>query len=156
MQPSETKHKPVVFSGIQPTGKMHIGNYIGALIVWAANQSKYDNIFRIVDLHALTIPEDIRPEYLRRKVVEFAALYIACGIDPEQSAKRGGASVSIASQISTIWPGGGGSLWVREFLERAPELALPTLTRPLLLRFLIMKPGVALSLSHIPLAVHQK
>lgn len=86
MQPSDTKHKPVVFSGIQPTGKMHIGNYIGALSVWAENQSKYDNIFCIVDLHALTIPEAIKPEYLRRKVVEFAALYIACGIDPKQSA----------------------------------------------------------------------
>ena len=78
--------RPRVFSGIQPTGKLHIGNYIGALSVWVENQSRYDNVFCIVDLHALTIPEDVAPDYLRRKVRECAALYLACGIDPEQSA----------------------------------------------------------------------
>jgi len=65
---------------------MHIGNYIGALSVWVKNQSKYRNIFCIVDLHALTTPETVRSDYLRLKVREFAALYIACGIDPGQSA----------------------------------------------------------------------
>jgi len=54
------RQKQRVFSGIQPTGKLHLGNYIGALSVWAANQARYDNIFCIVDLHALTIPETIR------------------------------------------------------------------------------------------------
>ncbi|RAK10253.1 tryptophanyl-tRNA synthetase [Halanaerobium saccharolyticum] len=79
------ENKKRVFSGVQPTGQMHIGNYVGALSLWVENQKKYDNIFCIVDLHALTIPESIKPEYLRKKVKEVAALYLACGIDPEES-----------------------------------------------------------------------
>ena len=75
-----------VFSGIQPTGRLHLGNYIGALSVWAANQARYDNIFCIVDLHALTIPEAIRVETLRAARRELAALLLACGIDPARSA----------------------------------------------------------------------
>lgn len=77
--------KKRVFSGIQPTGKIHIGNYVGALSLWVENQKKYDNIFCIVDLHSLTIPENIDPKYLRKKVKEIAALYLACGIDPQES-----------------------------------------------------------------------
>jgi len=64
---------PVVFSGVQPTGKMHIGNYIGAISVCAELQDHYRNIFCIVDLHALTIPEAISADYLRAKVREYAA-----------------------------------------------------------------------------------
>src|SRR5437899_3611048 len=75
-----------VFSGIQPTGKLHLGNYIGALSVWTANQARYDNIFCIVDLHSLTIPEAIRAEALRAARRELAALLLACGIDPARSA----------------------------------------------------------------------
>ena len=82
----ESACRPRAFSGIQPTGKLHLGNYIGALSVWAEDQSKYDCIFCIVDLHALTIPEAINPARLRAKVRELAALYIACGLNPDQSA----------------------------------------------------------------------
>lgn len=78
-------NKKRVFSGVQPTGQMHIGNYVGALSLWVENQKQYDNLFCIVDLHALTIPENIEPSYLRQKVKETAALYLACGIDPEES-----------------------------------------------------------------------
>lgn len=74
-----------VFSGVQPTGKLHIGNYVGALSLWAEKQDEYDNIFCVVDLHALTIPEAIDPKVLRAKSRETAALYIACGIDPDRS-----------------------------------------------------------------------
>ena len=77
--------KKRVFSGVQPTGQIHIGNYVGALSLWVENQEQYDNIFCIVDLHSLTIPEDIKPEYLRKKVKEVAAIYLACGIDPDKS-----------------------------------------------------------------------
>jgi tryptophanyl-tRNA synthetase len=75
-----------VFSGIQPTGKLHIGNYIGAISQWVAQQAAFDNIFCIVDLHALTIPEAVDPAELRRKTREVAAIYLAAGIDPAQSA----------------------------------------------------------------------
>jgi tryptophanyl-tRNA synthetase len=82
---SNNNKKQRVFSGVQPTGNLHIGNYIGAISQWAENQEEYDNIFCVVDLHALTIPESVKPEYLRTKVKEVAALYIACGIDPKKS-----------------------------------------------------------------------
>lgn len=75
--------KKIVFSGIQPSGNLHIGNYIGALRQWEKMQDEYDSIFCIVDLHAITIPQD--PKTLREKVLEAAALYIACGIDPKKS-----------------------------------------------------------------------
>jgi tryptophanyl-tRNA synthetase len=62
---------------------LHIGNYIGAIKQWVAHQHHYDSIFCIVDLHALTIPESARPSELRSKSREVAALYVACGIDPD-------------------------------------------------------------------------
>src|SRR5262245_38785060 len=77
--------RKIVFSGVQPTGDLHIGNLIGAIALWVRNQAQYDNIFCIVDLHALTIPEAIDPAVLRTKCLDVAALYIACGIDPAQS-----------------------------------------------------------------------
>ena len=79
----------VVFSGVQPSGNLHIGNYIGALKQWAKIQQsatsnqQLDLFFCIVDLHAITVPQD--PSALKEKVLEVAALYIACGIDPQKS-----------------------------------------------------------------------
>jgi|AGTN01.1.fsa_nt_gi tryptophanyl-tRNA synthetase len=79
------QQKKRVFSGVQPTGKLHIGNYVGAISQWAENQDEFDNIFCVVDLHAITIPEAIEPKAFRAKILEVAALYIACGIDPAKS-----------------------------------------------------------------------
>ncbi len=73
----------VVFSGIQPSGNLHIGNYIGAISQWVKLQDLTESIFCIVDLHAITVPQD--PKVLRDKVLEVAALYLACGIDPKKS-----------------------------------------------------------------------
>ena len=77
--------KQRIFSGVQPTGTLHLGTYLGALRQWVASQHDYDNIFCVVDLHALTIPEEVDPEVLRNKSREVAAMYMACGIDPEAS-----------------------------------------------------------------------
>ncbi len=74
--------KKRVFSGIQPSGNLHIGNYLGAIKNWVAKQSKYDNVFCIVDLHALTVPQN-RTE-LYQKSREVALLYLACGLDEEK------------------------------------------------------------------------
>ncbi len=82
---AEAKTKKTVFSGIQPTGGLHLGNYIGAVSLWVREQDKHDNIFCIVDLHALTIPEAIEPARLRSNCLDVAALYLACGIDPARS-----------------------------------------------------------------------
>jgi len=71
--------KKRVFSGVQPTGNIHIGNYLGAIRNWVAEQAEYDNIFCIVDLHAITIPID--PQELHRSIRQLAALYVACGLD---------------------------------------------------------------------------
>jgi tryptophanyl-tRNA synthetase len=75
--------KARVLSGVQPTGQLHIGNYLGALKSWAEIQSLYESIFCIVDLHAITIYQ--KPDELKAKIRETAALFIAAGIDPEQS-----------------------------------------------------------------------
>ncbi|HLJ21210.1 MAG TPA: tryptophan--tRNA ligase [Stellaceae bacterium] len=71
-----------IFSGIQPTGNLHLGNYLGAIRNWVAMQNDYDCIFCIVDLHALTLPQD--PKELRQATREVTAAYIAAGIDPER------------------------------------------------------------------------
>ncbi len=73
-----------VFSGIQPTGSPHIGNYLGALKNWARIQYDYDSIYCIVDLHAVTAYQD--PEELRGKIEELAGVLLAIGIDPTHSA----------------------------------------------------------------------
>lgn len=73
-----------VFSGIQPTGNIHIGNYLGAIRRWVASQTEFDNIFCIVDLHAITVPQD--PNALKSSIRELAGLLFAAGIDPNLSA----------------------------------------------------------------------
>ncbi|MDQ2713201.1 MAG: tryptophan--tRNA ligase [Acidobacteriota bacterium] len=75
--------KARVLSGVQPSGQLHIGNYLGALKNWAEIQSQFESIFCIVDLHAITVPQN--PAELSAKIRETAALFIAAGIDPEQS-----------------------------------------------------------------------
>ncbi len=75
--------KARVLSGVQPTGNLHIGNYLGALKNWVKIQYDYESIFCIVDLHAITVFQD--PKELRNKIREIAALFIASGIDPKHS-----------------------------------------------------------------------
>jgi tryptophanyl-tRNA synthetase len=75
--------KPRILSGIQPSGCLHIGNYLGALKNWVRLQSDYESIFCIVDLHAITVYQE--PKELREKILETAALFLAAGIDPKQS-----------------------------------------------------------------------
>ena len=81
--PTEAKNR--VFSGMQPSNALHLGNYLGALKQWVTHQHENDNIFCVVDLHALTTPEEIDPKVLHRQSREVAALYLACGIDPESN-----------------------------------------------------------------------
>ena len=76
--------KPRLFSGMQPSAdSLHIGNYIGALLQWKELQSTHDAVFCVVDLHAITVPQD--PAALREATRRTAAQYIAAGIDPEHS-----------------------------------------------------------------------
>ncbi|PID51290.1 MAG: tryptophan--tRNA ligase [Pasteurellales bacterium] len=75
--------KPVVFSGVQPSGELTLGNYLGALRQWVKMQDDYDCLYCIVDLHAITVRQD--PEALRKSTLDVLALYLACGIDSEKS-----------------------------------------------------------------------
>lgn len=73
----------IIFSGIQPSGNLHIGNYIGAIKQWVELQKTTEAIFCIVDLHAITVPQE--PQLLHEKIIEVAALYVAAGIDPSRA-----------------------------------------------------------------------
>ncbi|QQS41010.1 MAG: tryptophan--tRNA ligase [Acidobacteriota bacterium] len=75
--------KKRIFSGAQPTGKLHIGNYLGALRNWVALQTEYESFYCIVNLHAVTLPQD--PSTLKRKTLDLARIYLAAGVDPEVS-----------------------------------------------------------------------
>ena len=75
--------KKRIFSAAQPTGRLHIGNYLGALKNWVALQEEYESLYCIVNLHALTLPQD--PTELRQKTLDLARIYLAAGVDPEIS-----------------------------------------------------------------------
>ena len=74
-----------IFSGVQPTGNLHLGNYLGAIknFVELQNEKENECIFCVVDLHAITVKQD--PKELKKNIRETAATFIACGIDPNQS-----------------------------------------------------------------------
>ena len=91
--------KSRVFSGVQPTGNIHIGNYLGALKNWVKIQYDYESIFCIVDLHAITLYQE--PAELRSKIAELAALFIAAGIDPKHSSVV--VQSSIAEHAELAW-----------------------------------------------------
>jgi tryptophanyl-tRNA synthetase len=75
--------KQRVLSGVQPTGNLHLGNYLGAIRNWVEGQSEYENYFCVVDLHAITVPHD--PTSLAADTYKIAALYLACGISPDHA-----------------------------------------------------------------------
>ena len=87
-----TDTRPRVFSGIQPSGALHLGNYLGAIRRWVAEQDQNDNIFCIVDLHAITVPQDAAT--LHEATRELAAVFFASGLDPER------VSVFVQSHVS--------------------------------------------------------
>jgi len=72
-----------IVSGVQPTGTIHLGNYLGAISQWVKLQEKAECLFFIADLHSLTIPYD--PQQLQKNILETAVVYLACGINPEKS-----------------------------------------------------------------------
>ncbi len=84
--------KPRVLSGVQPTGALHLGNWLGAIRNWVDLQDSHDTFFCVVDLHAITVPHD--PARLAEDTLSTAALYLACGIDPARS------TVFVQSQVS--------------------------------------------------------
>jgi tryptophanyl-tRNA synthetase len=92
--------KKRVLSGVQPTGNLHIGNYLGALKNWTKIQYDYESIFCIVDLHAITVYQP--PAELRAKIREIAGLFLACGIDPQHSTVMAQSTVPGHSELSWL------------------------------------------------------
>jgi len=91
--------KPRLFSAVQPSGNLHIGNYLGALQNWVRIQHDYESIFGIVDQHAITVYQD--PAELQDKTEEIAALYIASGIEPKHSAVF--AQSAVPAHVELAW-----------------------------------------------------
>ncbi len=89
---SGKKMKKRIFSGVKPSGDLHIGNYIGAIKNWVKLQEEFESIFCVVDLHAITVPQD--PGELRKRTIEIAKVYLAAGIDPKKC------SIFIQSHVS--------------------------------------------------------
>ncbi len=102
--------KKRIFSGAQPTGSLHIGNYLGALKNWVALQDEYEAFYCIVNLHAITLPQD--PKTLRQKTFDLARIYLAAGVDPERS------TIFIQSDV----PEHAELTWVLSCISRMGEL----------------------------------
>jgi len=94
------KAKRRIFSGIQPSGGLTIGNYLGAIKNWLKLQEEYDCLYCIVDLHALTVRQD--PKELRQRTMSLAALYIASGLDPNKNVLFVQSSVSAHAELAWI------------------------------------------------------
>jgi len=102
--------KKRIFSGIKPSGDLHLGNYLGAIKNWVKLQDEYDSIFCVVDMHAITVPQE--PEMLRKRTIEIAKIYLACGIDPQKC------SIFIQSHI----PEHAELAWILNTITKIPEL----------------------------------
>ena len=83
METQASERKPVIFSAIQPSGSITLGNYLGALKNWVALQDDYQCIYALADLHTITVRQD--PASFRRHTLEAYALFLACGIDVSKS-----------------------------------------------------------------------
>ena len=99
-QTQQAVRKPVIFSGIQPSGTLTLGNYIGALRNFSKLQDDYDCIYCIVDEHAITVRQN--PAELRRRCLELAAIYMASGIDPQKSLIYCQSHVSAHAELAWI------------------------------------------------------
>lgn len=92
--------KKTILSGVQPSGILTLGNYIGALKNWQRLQDEFNSFFMVVDLHAITVRQ--KPEELRQRVLDVLALYVACGIDPKKSTLFIQSHVTEHAQLSWV------------------------------------------------------
>ncbi len=91
---------PRVFSGMQPTGNLHLGNYLGAMLNWIAMQDTHECIYCVVDLHAITVWQE--PRELRKAILDVTAAYLACGLDPKKSIIFNQSQVAAHAELSWI------------------------------------------------------
>jgi tryptophanyl-tRNA synthetase len=93
--------KPLVFSGVQPTGNLHLGNYLGAIVKFVALQETHECIYCVVDLHAITVWQD--PAELKKAIREVTAAFIACGIDPKKHIVFNQSQVSGHAELAWVF-----------------------------------------------------
>ena len=93
-------HKELVFSGVQPTGNLHLGNYLGAIKNFVSLQKKIECIYCVVDLHAITVFQE--PQNLKNNILETVANFVACGLDVEKSIIFNQSSVSGHAELGWI------------------------------------------------------
>jgi tryptophanyl-tRNA synthetase len=100
-----SKFPPRVFSGVQPTGNLHLGNYLGAIVRFVEMQSTHDCIYCVVDMHAITVPASVwgGPSSLRRNTREVTAAFLAAGIDPKMSIVFNQSQVSVHGELTWIF-----------------------------------------------------
>ncbi len=89
-----------IFSGIQPTGNLHLGNYLGAIAGWVDMQDDFDSVFCVVDLHAITVAQD--PVELRQNILDVVRVYLAAGINPEKSIIFAQSDVSVHAELGWL------------------------------------------------------
>ena len=95
------KLTPRVFSGMQPTGSLHLGNYLGAMVNWIRMQETHECIYCVVDLHAITVAQD--PAELKQAIRQVTAAYIAAGLDPKKSILFNQSQVSAHAELAWIF-----------------------------------------------------
>ena len=96
----ETEQKKTIFSGIQPSGDLTLGNYLGAVKNWAALQDEYQCYYCVVDLHAITVRQD--PAALRKRTLDVMSILIASGIDPEANVLYMQSHVSAHAELAWL------------------------------------------------------
>ncbi|MBU0722533.1 tryptophan--tRNA ligase [Patescibacteria group bacterium] len=100
MELNKNNNKPTVFSGVQPSGILHLGNYLGALVQWVEMQDQYNCIFSVVDYHAITIKQN--PEELKKRIINVVKMYLASGINPEKAIIFQQSAVSAHTELAWI------------------------------------------------------
>ncbi|DBB12662.1 TPA: Tryptophan--tRNA ligase, chloroplastic/mitochondrial, variant 3 [Trebouxia sp. C0006] len=138
-QAPATARRKRVLSGVQPTGTLHLGNYLGAIRNWVNLQELYETYFCVVDLHAITLPHE--PKALLEATRQSAATYIACGIDPERANIFVQSHVSAHAELAWLLSCGTPIGWLRkmvQFKEKsqtrgAEEVSTGLLTYPVLM-----------------------
>jgi tryptophanyl-tRNA synthetase len=142
--------KKRVLSGIQPSGNLTIGNYLGALKQWVAEQETYECYFCVVDLHAITIQQD--PKQLREKTREVAALYIAAGLDPEKVTIFVQSHVTAHAELAWILTCLSPMGWLNrmtQFKDKAAKQQQDTITSGLLNYPTLMAADILLYQAHV-------
>lgn len=151
------EHGPLVFSGMQPTGNLHLGNYLGAIRNWLKLQEQYRCIYCVVDMHAITVEQD--PKLLAQATREVAAAYVASGVDPKRSIIFNQSQVAAHAELAWIFSCVARTGWLSrmtQFKEKSGKnreaMSVGLYTYPVLMAADIL----AYNATHVPVGDDQK